>query len=94
MNMNSNKKNTLKKNLILTASGIGQYQFCSVSWYLQKCGYKPESSKLKIGKIKHKKLGKIIINNERKYKTSKILKYISYFLIILSFLLIISEVIL
>ena len=42
---------------ILFASEIGQYSYCPVSWYLQKCGYKPDSFMLKEGVKKHKLYG-------------------------------------
>ena len=49
-----------KKSDIISASDIGQFQYCSVSWYLKKCGYKSESPKLKIGSKKHSKIGEMI----------------------------------
>jgi hypothetical protein len=84
----------LKNNDTISASEIGQYYFCSMAWYLQKCGYKPESPDLELGINKHEKLGKIIAKTQRETRKSKILSLVGYLLLILAVLIFIFEVIL
>ena len=78
---------------IIRASEIGQYIFCSISWYLQKCGYKPISPNLEIGIKKHENLGIIIEKSKNKSKKSKALEIIGYLILIIGFFLIFFEVI-
>ena len=83
------KSNRLNNSDIIRASEIGQYHYCPVSWYLQKCGYKPKSQYLEIGKKKHEELGIRIDNlnvNIRKYKTFEILGYLFLIVGVLIFL--------
>lgn len=47
-----------KASEIICASEIGQFSFCSVAWYLQKQGYKPDSAALVRGEKAHYILGK------------------------------------
>ena len=42
---------------IIRASDIGQYCFCSIAWYLQKMGHRPDSEAIKRGTQEHHKLG-------------------------------------
>jgi hypothetical protein len=79
---------------VIRASEIGQYHYCSISWYLQKLGYKPKSQFLEIGSKKHEKLGNIIKHTQRNMIKSKILAAIGYLLLILIILILIFEVIL
>jgi len=91
--MRGGKRNLSKNFEIISASEIGQYQFCSISWFLQKCGYKPESSMLSIGLKKHTKLGEIIDFTQSNIKKSKLLSYIGYLILIISVLIFLAEVI-
>ena len=72
--MGKTKQKPLKRDDLVSASEIGQYNYCSLSWYLQRCGFKPDSPSLKIGKNAHIELGgtvdSIQIHNRRaKYAT-------------------------
>jgi len=58
---------------VLSASEIGQYTYCSLSWYLQRLGYRPESPALEKGKTLHKELGKTIDRIQR--ETRKATRY-------------------
>ena len=78
---------------IIRASEIGQYHYCSISWYLQKCGYQPKSQMLDIGRKKHKEIGKIINYTQLNYKKSKAIARIGYFLMFIGFLIFLFEVI-
>jgi len=78
----------------ISASEIGQYVYCPVSWYLIRCGYKPTSPLLEIGIKKHNELGELINKIDLRIKYVKILKIISYTLFLLAILLFISEVVL
>lgn len=81
------------QNDVLSASEIGQFAYCSVSWYLQKCGYKPESAKLDVGIKKHKKMGNFLKYTEINRTRINILKIIGYFCIFFSLFFILLEVI-
>ena len=90
--MGRNKSRPHKK--IINASEIGQYNYCSVSWFLQRCGYKPLSESLELGAKAHIKLGNILDNTKLNIKKSKILSYIGYTLFIIGILFFLYEVIL
>ena len=49
--MEFDKRKTIK------SSEIGQHEFCSVAWYLQRCGFKPDSKLLDKGLKAHADLG-------------------------------------
>lgn len=38
---------------VISASEIGQYTYCAQAWYLQRCGYEPESPALETGTSLH-----------------------------------------
>ena len=82
----------LNKNEVLTASEIGQYTFCSISWYLQRCGYKSSSPLLEVGKKSHIKLGKTIDTIQYEIKKSKRFAVIGYLLLVLAISIIILGV--
>ena len=84
----------LKNNAVISASEIGQYYFCSMAWYLQKCGYKPESMSLELGTKKHENLGKIIAKTQSETRKSKIFTLVGYLLLTSAVLIFIFEVIL
>ncbi len=87
-------KNYVKgeKNSVISASEIGQYCFCSISWYLQKQGLKPNSELLEIGQKKHDELGELINKAEKEIVKLKILTFIGYFVLFFSILILIFEV--
>jgi hypothetical protein len=92
--MNDNiKKSNLSKSDIITASEIGQYQFCSISWKLHKCGYKPNAINLKKGKKIHNSHGRLMDNIKEISRNSEILKIIGYFLFFIGIFIMIFEVI-
>ena len=84
----------LKNNDVISASEIGQYYFCSMAWYLQKCGYQPESPYLEVGTKKHERLGNIIDETQNKTRNSNIFAIIGYLLLISAVLIFILEVVL
>ena len=47
---NDLEKTHSNKSDIIRASEIGQYQYCSISWKLQKNGYRPNSLYLNKGR--------------------------------------------
>jgi hypothetical protein len=64
-----------KDDRLFSASEVGQFTFCSVSWYLQRLGYRAPSSKKKSHGMKiHDKIG-------RKTRLFPSLVRLSYFLI-------------
>jgi len=81
------------KNSVISASEIGQYEYCSNAWFLQKKGYKPDSVFLEKGLEKHKELGLTINKTEKDLEKSNIFAIIGYLLLIITFLIIITEVI-
>ena len=78
----------------ISASEIGQYHYCSMSWYLQKCGYEPKSEMLNVGKQKHVELGQTIDNIQANARKSRICKITAGLLFSIAFLVFIFEVIL
>ena len=88
------RKANLKNNDVIRASEIGQYYFCSMAWYLQKCGYAPESPYLELGAKKHIRLGEILDETESKTRKSNIFALIGYLLLICVVLIFIFEVVL
>jgi hypothetical protein len=72
---------------ILNASEIAQYHYCSIGWYLQRLGHKPDSIHLDEGINAHKELGEkvnIILQKEKVYKQ---ISYLAYALLIIAILL-------
>ena len=92
--MSYKKKIKISEKDIISASEIGHYYFCSNAWFLQKCGFKPESLKLDNGIKKHEEAGKIIINAEKKIKKSNIFALLCIIFLIISLLILFSEVVL
>ena len=87
------KNSHLHSSDIIKASEIGQYQFCSISWKLQKNGYIPNSPYIKKGEKNHISHGKLIYYINNILKKSKILNLIGYLLLIFALLIIFFEVI-
>ena len=92
--MDFTKNKRYKDSDIIKASEIGQYCFCSISWFLQKCGYKPISPMIEIGIKKHKELGKIIELSQKSSKKSKALAVAGYLILLFGLFIILSEVVL
>ena len=90
--MGQNKPRLSKK--IISASEIGQYNYCSVAWFLQRCGYEPLSESLDAGTKAHVELGNILDYTKINTKISRILSYIGYILLIIGILLFLFEVVL
>jgi hypothetical protein len=89
------KKNiNFKYSEVISASEIGQFCYCSISWYLQQCGYKPDSPKLEIGIKKHEDLGRIIESSKKSSKKSNVFAVIGYLILIFGVFIVIYEVIL
>jgi hypothetical protein len=80
------------QNDVLSASEIGQFVYCSVAWYLQKCGYKPKSFKLDVGLKKHKKMGNALKYVEINSRKTSVLKNIGYLFLVASIFFILLEV--
>lgn len=91
--MKRTKNRCFKDSDVIRASEIGQYCFCSISWYLQKCGYKPISPMIKIGIKKHEELGKIIELSQKSSKKSKAFAAAGYLILFFGLFFVISEVI-
>ena len=92
--MESKKHVTEKRNDILSASEIGQYTYCSISWYLQRCGYEPDSPHLEQGKTLHKNLG--VTLDKVHSESMKIRRYalLGLLLMVITGIIIVFEVIL
>ena len=84
----------IDRNRVISAFEIGQYCYCSIAWYLQKQGFKPDSELLETGQKKHDELGYLINNVERKMEKSRILALIGYIILFVSIILLIFEVLL
>jgi len=74
---------------IIRSSEIGQYLYCSMAWYLQRCGYQPESIKLYEGTQKHIMFGNSINTIQHKMKRSHqyaLLSLLFFIIVIISIL--------
>ena len=92
--MGVKKQTCFKDTDVISASEIGQYHYCSIAWYLQKCGYKPKSPMLDIGIKKHLELGKVIDYTQINIKKTRTIAFIGYLLLIIGVLIFLYEVIL
>lgn len=72
-----------KKGNLISASEIGQYGYCSISWYLHRKGCKPKSVSLEKGKKEHRRLGEVIEKSEKSYTYSRLLAVIGYILFLI-----------
>lgn len=72
---------------ILNASEIAQYHYCSIGWYLQRLGHKPDSIHLDEGINAHKELGERVATILQKEKVYKQISYLAYALLIIAVLL-------
>lgn len=83
-----------KKTMILSASEIGQYSYCALSWYLQRLGYHPDSAALYKGKKMHYELGNTLDTIQK--ETKKAWRYFLYSIVLIllvCLLLLVAEVI-
>ena len=92
--MGRTKQTTFKGTDVISASEIGQYHYCSMAWYLHKCGYEPISPFLDDGAKKHIELGKAIDYTKANIKKSRILALIGYLILAIVILFVIFEVVL
>jgi len=92
--MGSTKQTSFKRNDTISASEIGQYHFCPMAWYLQRCGYEPKSRSLELGKEKHVEHGKVMYYAQKNIRKSKILAYIGYLLLVITLIILLFEVVL
>ena len=92
--MGIRKQINFKDTDVISASEIGQYHYCSIAWYLQKCGYKPKSPMLDIGIKKHLELGKVMDYTQINIKKTRTIAFIGYLLLIIGVLIFLFEVIL
>lgn len=88
------KQTGFKNTDIINASEIGQYHYCSIAWYLQKCGYEPKSPMLDIGTKKHVELGRIVDHTQANIKRYRVIAIAGYLMLIIGVLIFLFEVIL
>ena len=88
------KQTQLNRNNVLRASEIGQYMYCSIAWYLQRCGYKPDSPLLDVGKKIHVDLGNTIDDIQDEMKRSRRYALLGCLFLIVAIIGIVYEVIL
>ena len=84
--MNQKKSSDIFNFDIISSSELGQFNYCSVAWYLQKSGYEPKSSKINIGKNEHIKVGNIVDKIQKKIDRIKIFTLIGYSILLLGIL--------
>jgi hypothetical protein len=92
--MEKKEKRKFNESSIISASEINQFCYCSIAWYLKKCGYEPKSKILDDGIKKHIRYGDSIDHVQSKMKKSLILELIGYLLLSIIIILIIFKVIL
>jgi hypothetical protein len=85
--MKQQNKQQSKTSKIIRSSEIAQYLYCSMAWYLQRCGYQPDSIKLDEGTQKHISFGNSIDTIQHKMKRSHqyaLLSILFFFIVITS----------
>lgn len=92
--MGRTRQTSFKNSEIISASEIGQYHYCSISWYLRKCGHEPISALLDAGAEKHAQLDDVLNKTEKGMKRVVFLATIGFLLLMLAFLVIIFGVVL
>ncbi|HEC89691.1 MAG: hypothetical protein DRN12_05325 [Thermoplasmata archaeon] len=75
----------------IRSSELSEYLFCSVAWYLQRQGYKPDEKIFEEGHRKHIELGKTIDSLDRGRKITLLLEVTGTILILIAFILILQE---
>ncbi len=76
------QSSTKNRRLIISASEIAEFSYCSHAWYLKKQGYKPQSPSLEIGKKAHKNLGDTLDNIHcMRHKSKRHVTYGIFFLV-------------
>ena len=88
------RQTQLNRNKVLRASEIGQYMYCSIAWYLQRCGYEPDSPLLDVGKKIHVDLGNTIDDIHDEMKCSRRYALLGFLFLIVAIIGIVYEVIL
>ena len=88
------KQASLKRNDVINASEIGQYAYCSVAWFLQRCGHEPDSPLLEVGKKIHIDLGNTIDDIQVEMRRSRMFARIGYLLLIVAIIVFLFEVVL
>ena len=83
-----------KRQRIITASEIGQYTFCSVSWKLQQQGFTPDERVFEQGNLHHHNYGQQLQTYTHQKGHSKKLLLTGIILILFSSLLILMRLIL
>lgn len=91
--MGRTRQTSFKHSDVISASEIGQYHYCSIAWYLRKCGYEPVSPLLNVGAEKHAQLDNVLNKTERGMKRAVFLATIGFLLLTLAFLIIIFGVV-
>lgn len=82
-----------RKKRYITASEIGQFHFCPVSWYLQKKGFQPASMLLNKGVKTHQRVGSMLKKTTRNQRKMMLLRFLGMVLIIVAGILMLLEVI-
>jgi hypothetical protein len=88
------KRTKLNTKDVISASEIGQYTFCSMSWFLHRSGYEPDSPLLEAGKKAHVDLGKNIDSIQNEIGVSKRFAIVGYLLLFFAILVILFGVVL
>jgi hypothetical protein len=88
------KQSLQKKSDVLSASEIGQYSYCSLAWFLQRCGYEPESPYLDLGKQDHIALGNTLDGFEAQKRHARWLMILGLLVFCAAVVLLFFEVIL
>ncbi len=88
------RQTQLNRSNVLRASEIGQYMYCSIAWYLQRCGYEPDSPLLDAGKKIHVDLGNTIDDIQDEIRRSRRYGLLGCLLLIVAIVGILYEVIL
>lgn len=84
----------LDKKMSISASEIGQYYFCSMAWYLNRCGFKPKLSSLQRGLEKHDNISELLNKIEKQEKQFRLLRWFAILIFFFALVILFIEVIL
>jgi len=72
----------INRQLIISASEVGEFTYCAKAWYLRRCGEVPQGPRLDAGASYHHKHATRVALADRMRKTGMWLSLIGFFLLI------------
>lgn len=77
-----------RKNGVINASEIAEYEFCPTAWYLKRCGVRPSSPKILSGTLHHAEEQRKVVAAKHSSLLASKLRFVGTALIILALILV------